>query len=182
MSTETDTTAASIKHFTYSIRIDPGVLNVMGKRSWSPSLQVKWDHFLKNVQNMASWDWYKDAHTQTMLMSQESKKAKSSCVVIPKPLTIRHIVRTANPIPLTHPIYYEVNNVTVSKYVCLGKANESPEKIGRPPRVPDALMEASNLYVTRIQALVTSAKQISQLVWLVLTTWFKDLNLRVCPP
>ena len=70
----------------------------------------------------------------------------------PKPLTIHHILTTANLNHLTHPIYYEGNNANVRKYVDLGKAGDYPEKRGRPPRIHDALLEAINLYVTRVQA------------------------------
>ena len=38
------------------------------------------------------------------------------------------------------------------KYVELGKTVESPEKRVRPPRIPDALLVASNLHVTGMQA------------------------------
>ena len=85
-------------------------------------------------------------------MWQESKKAKSSGVLTSKPLNIRHIVRTANLTRLTHSIYYEVKNATVGKHVDFGKAGESPEKRGRPPIIPDALLEASNIHVTGMQA------------------------------
>ena len=128
------------------------MIKVMGKRPRRKYLEVNRDQFVKNVQNMASWDWYKYSHKQATLMWQESKKAKISGVVTPKPLTIRHIVSNANLTQLMHPIYYEVKNVTVRKYFYLGKAGESPEKRGRPPRITDALLEASNLHVTRIQA------------------------------
>ena len=57
----------------------------------------------------------------------KNKKAKISGVVTPKMLTIRHIVRTKNLTRLTHPIYYEVKNETVRKYIDLGKAGESPK-------------------------------------------------------
>ena len=67
-------------------------------------------------------------------------------------MTIPHIVRTANLNHLTHPIYYEVKNVTVREYVDLGKASDSPEKIGRQPRINDALLEAIDIHVTGIQA------------------------------
>ena len=74
--------------------------------------------------------------------------------MMPKPLTIRHIVRTVNLTRLTHPIYYEVKNETVRKNVDLGKAGEPPEKRGWPPRIPDALLEACNIHVTGMQASV----------------------------
>ena len=84
-------------------------------------------------------------------MWQEIKKAKSSGVVTPKPSTIRHIVSTANLNHLTHTIYYEVNNATDRKYVGLGKYGESPDKRRQPHKIPDALLEARNIYVTGIQ-------------------------------
>ena len=85
---------------------------------------------MKNVQNIEYWDRYKDAHKHATLMCQEIKKAKSSGIVTPKTLTIRHVVGTANLNRLTHPIYYGMNNATASKYVDLGKSGESPEKRG----------------------------------------------------
>ena len=51
-----------------------------------------------------------------------------------------------------HPICYEVNNATVRKYFYLGKAGESTKKRGRPLIIPYALLEASNLHVTGMQA------------------------------
>ena len=44
-----------------------------------------------------------------------------------------------------------MKNATVRKYVDLGKTGESPEKIGRPSIIPDAVLEARNLHVTRMQ-------------------------------
>ena len=127
MSTDTDTASASTKYFPGSMCSDPKVLKVTGKSPRRTYLQVNQDQFVNNVQNMASWDQYKDAHKRDKLVWQEIKKAKSSSVVTPKPLTICHIVRTANLTQLTHPIYYEANNATVRKYVELGKAGESPK-------------------------------------------------------
>ena len=133
---------------------DPKVLKVMGKNPWRTSSQVNWYQFVKNIQNMASWDWYKDSHKQDMLMWQESKKTKIYGVVTPKYFAIRHIVRIVN---LTHfalPSDYEVKNATVRKYVDLGKASESPENRGWQPIIADALLEESNLHVTGMQASV----------------------------
>ena len=56
MSTDTDTAAASTQYFFKLMRSGPKVLKVMGKRQRRTYLQVKRDQFVKNVQNMASWD------------------------------------------------------------------------------------------------------------------------------
>ena len=85
-------------------------------------------------------------------MWQESGKAKKYGFVTPKPLTICHIVRTVNLNRIALPRDYEVKNVTVRKYVDLGKSGESPEKRGGPPIIPDALLEEINIYVTKMQA------------------------------
>ena len=50
-----------------------------------------------------------------------------------------------------HLIYYEVKNSTVRKYVELGKAGEYPKRKGRPPRITDAILEASNIHVAGMQ-------------------------------
>ena len=67
-------------------------------------------------------------------------------------MTIHHIIRTANLTHLTHNIYHEVKNATVRKYADLGKDGESLEKRGRPPIITDAILEASNIHVTGMQA------------------------------
>ena len=81
----------------------------------------------------------------------KNKKAKISGVVTPKMLTIRHIVRTANLTRLTNPIYYEVKNETVRKYIDLGKAGESPKNRGRPSIIPGAILDANNIHMTRME-------------------------------
>ena len=128
MSTDTDTAAASTQSFCEYIRSDPKVLNMTGKRKRSTYLQVNWDQFVKNFQNMASWDSYKDAHKQATLIWQESKKVKSSSIVTSKPLTIRHIVWIVNLTHLALPSDCEVKNATVIKYVEPGNMVSLPRR------------------------------------------------------
>ena len=109
--------------FSWLMQIDSKVLKVMRKRTFRTSLQVNQYQFLKNVQSMESWDRYKDAHKQALLMWQESKKAKISGVVVPKTLTIFHIVRTVNLTRLALRSDYEVNNATVREYSEHGKSD-----------------------------------------------------------
>ena len=76
MSTDTDNVAALTQYFSELMRSDPKVLKVMGKRPRKTSFQVNRDQFVKNLQNMESWDSYKDAHKQDTLMWQEKKDEK----------------------------------------------------------------------------------------------------------
>ena len=76
MSNDTDTAAASTQYFSNSMRSDSEIPKVMGKRPRRTSLQVNRDQFVKNVQNMASWDRYKYSQQQATLMWQEIKKEK----------------------------------------------------------------------------------------------------------
>ena len=88
-------------------------------------MQVNWYQFVKNVQNMESWDGYKDALKQATWMWHKIKKSKVSGIVTLKSLTIHHIINTIN---LTHfylSSYYDVKNETVRKYVHLGKSSDS---------------------------------------------------------
>ena len=68
MSTNTDTEVASRKYFSESMRSDPKVLKVMGKRPHRKYLQVNREQFTKNVKKMASWDQYKETHKIATLM------------------------------------------------------------------------------------------------------------------
>ena len=68
ISTDTDTAAAPTQYFSESMRSDPKVLKVMVKSPRRTSLQVNRDQFVKNVQSMASWNWYKDSYKQATLM------------------------------------------------------------------------------------------------------------------
>ena len=121
MSTDTDTVSASTQYFSESMWSDPKVLKVMGKRPRWISFQVKRDRFVKNVQNMASWDRYKDSHKQSTLMWQEIKKIFSS-IVTPKPEKI--VLNT-----------YLNASITIEKYYKTGQVLKRPVflKVGSGP-------------------------------------------------
>ena len=127
------------------------------------SSQVIWDQFVKNVQNMASWDRYKDAHRQAMLMWQESKKSKFSDILMPKPLNVCHIIRTVNLNHLSLPSNNEVKNATVRKYIDLEKEGDSLKKRGRLPRIPDSHWRQEINMLPGCSPLVASVKQVSEL-------------------
>ena len=131
---------------------DEKLMKVMSKRVRRSSAVVNREQYKRNRERERSWNRFKIAHKKATLLWRDSLAAQNAGVCRQKPMSIRQIVKHVNENYLGDPGDYEVKNSTIRKYVDVGKAGVSPEKRGRPKKIPDILLTATNFHATGMQA------------------------------